>query len=121
MAEKEYARLGKESQLQTIPVTQTKEDTFIVTLNTCSLKKRLDDILSDKHLLCNDIIGLTETQSEVRDNTAELKVKIKKHFWAHFNCNSQKQGRIGVVYSNKIQSVDSENHDSMTIFNLSKI
>lgn len=44
MAEKEYARLGKESQLQTIPVTQIKEDTFIVTLNTCSLKKRLDDI-----------------------------------------------------------------------------
>ena len=72
MAEKEYARLGKESQLQTIPVTQTKEDTFIVTLNTCSLKKRLDDILSDKYLLCNDIIGLTETQLEVRDNTAEL-------------------------------------------------
>ena len=72
MAEKEYARLGKESQLQTIPVTQIKEDTFIVTLNTCSLKKRLDDIWSDKHLLCNDIIGLTETQLEVRDNTAEL-------------------------------------------------
>ena len=68
-----------------------------MTLNTCSLKKRLDDILSDKHLLCNDIIGLTETQLEVRDNTAELKVKIKKHFRAHFNYNAQKRGRIGIV------------------------
>lgn len=102
MAEKEYPRLRKESQLQTIPVTQIKEDTLIVTLlNTCSLKKRLDDILYDKHLLCNDIIGLTETQLEVRDNTTELEVKIKKHFRVHFNCNTQKQGRIGIVYSNK--------------------
>ena len=67
MPGKEYFRLQTESQLQTIPVTQIKGNTLTVTLlNTHSLRKHLDDILSDKHLLCNDIMGLTETHLEVR-------------------------------------------------------
>lgn len=61
ISEKKYAWLRKESQLQTMPVTKIKENTLTVTLlNTRSLRQHLDYILSDKHLLCSDIIDLTE-------------------------------------------------------------
>ena len=65
-----------------------KENTLTVTLiNTYSLGKHFDDILSDKQLLYNDIIGLTESQLKGRENTAGLKVKLGKHFRVHFNCD----------------------------------
>ena len=38
-------------------------------LNKRSLRKHLDNILSDKYLLYNDIKSLTEAQVEVRENT----------------------------------------------------
>lgn len=63
-----------------------KENTLTVTLiNTYSLRQHFDDILSDKQLLYNDIIGLTESQLKGRENTAGLKVKLGKHFRVHFN------------------------------------
>ena len=49
-----------------MPGTQIKENTSTVALlNTPFLRKHLHHILSDKHLLCNDIIGLTEKLLEV--------------------------------------------------------
>lgn len=56
-------------------------------INTYSLRKHFNDILSDKQLLYNDIIGLTESQLKGRENTAGLKVKLGKHFRVHFNCD----------------------------------
>ena len=86
MVEKEYACLWKESQLQTSLVTKVEENTLTVTLlSKRSLRKHLDDILYDEHLLCNDTIGLIKTQLEVRENTADLKVKSKIHFRVHLN------------------------------------
>ena len=80
MSEKIYNRLQKQSQLQALPMMQIKKNTLIMTLlNTRSLRKHLNDILMDKPLLCNDIIGLIETQLEVRENTADLKVKLGKN------------------------------------------
>ena len=54
-------------------------------LSKRSLRKHLDDILYDEHFLCNDITGLIKTQLEVRENTADLKVKSKIHFRVHLN------------------------------------
>lgn len=86
MVEKEYAFLWKESQLQTALVTKIEENTLTVTLlSKRSLRKHLDDILYDEHLPCNDIIGLIKTHLEVRENTADLKVKSKIHFRVHLN------------------------------------
>ena len=42
----------------------------MTSLNTSSLRMHLDDILSDKHFLCNDIIDLTEAQLKVREDKA---------------------------------------------------
>lgn len=52
-------------------------------LNKRSLRKHLDNILSDKYLLYNDIKSLTEAQVEVRENTVDLKLKLEKHFTVH--------------------------------------
>ena len=85
MSEKIYNRLQKQSQLQALPMMQIKKNTLIMTLlNTRSLRKHLNDILMDKPLLCNDIIGLIETQLEVRENTADLKVKGFLRFFEVF-------------------------------------
>ena len=56
LAEKEYTR---ESEIETLSATKTKEGTLTVTLpNTQSFRKHLDDNLMD--LLSDDIIGFTE-------------------------------------------------------------
>lgn len=68
-------------------------------LNKRSFRKHLDDILSDKYLLYNDIKILTEARVEVRENTVDLKLKLEKHFTVHFTCNFQKYRSIGIVYS----------------------
>lgn len=63
LAGKEYPRLRKENQIETLPATQTKEDTLSMTLlNKLSLGKHLHDILIDKHLFYNYIIRFNETQ-----------------------------------------------------------
>lgn len=90
-------------------------------LNKRSFRKHLDDILSDKYLLYNDIKVPTEAQVEVRENTVDLKLKLEKHFTVHFTCNFQKYRSIGIVYSIWIQLVDSTDHDSMTIHAFSKM
>ena len=47
---------------------------------------------------------------------------MEKHFRVYFNCNVQKHRRsIGIVSSNRIQLVDSEDHDIMAILTFSKI
>lgn len=98
MTEKEYARLQKESQLQALPVTQIKENKLTVPLlNTRSLRKHLHDILSHKYLLCNGNKGLTETQLEIRENVADLSLKLGQNFRVHFNCNVQKHRNIDIV------------------------
>ena len=92
----------------------------MILLSTGSLRKHLDDILSDKFLLCNNIADLTEAHLEVR-KSRDLEVNLEKRFRVRFNCNIQIHRRIGIVYSNIIQLVDSEDHESMTIFTFSKI
>ena len=62
LAEKECPRLKKESQIETLPATQIKEDTLTVTLlSTRFSRKHLDDILMDKHLISYHILGFAET------------------------------------------------------------
>ena len=57
-----------------MPVTQITENTSTMTLlNTSSLRTHLDDMLPDKYILCNDIIGLTESQLKVRENIIDLR------------------------------------------------
>lgn len=59
MSQNEYAQLQKESQLDTLPVTQIKENSLTVTLlNTCFVKKGLNGMMPNYHLLLNGIIGL---------------------------------------------------------------
>ena len=93
----------------------------MILFNTGFLRKHLDDILSDKYLLCNNITDLTEAHLEVGENTADLEVKLEKRFRVRFNRNVQIHRRIGIVYSNIIQLVDSEDRESITILTLSKI
>ena len=63
LAGKEYPRLRKENQIETLPATQTKEGTLSMTLlNKRSLGKHLHYIVIDKHLFSNYIIVFNETQ-----------------------------------------------------------
>ena len=52
-----------------------------------------------KHLLSNNIIGVTETQLDLRENAEDIKMKLEKHFSAHFNCNIQNYRSITIGYS----------------------
>ena len=68
-----------------------------------------------KHLLSNNIIGVTETQLDLRENAEDIKMKLEKHFSAHFNCNFQNYRSITIGYSSWIRLVDSENYSSITV------
>ena len=88
-------------------------------LNTRSLRKHLDDKLSENYLLCNDIIDLPETVR--RENTVDLMLKSGNHFRVHFNYKVQNHRCTGIAYSNRMQLLDSEDRDGMTIENSSTI
>ena len=87
-AKKEYERLHKESLLLPPLLLQTRSDALTLTLlNTRSLKKHLDDILSDVDLLNNDVLCFTETQLQLHENTSEITSKFQDNFRMYFNSN----------------------------------
>lgn len=66
LAEKEQLKLRKECQGETLQTTQIKVDRLAVKLlNTRSLRKHLDNILINKHILSNVIIGVTKIQLQL--------------------------------------------------------
>ena len=71
-AKKEYESY-KESLLLPSLLLQTRSDTLTLTLlNTRSLRKHSDDILSDVDLLSNDVSYFTETQIHLHENISEI-------------------------------------------------
>ena len=52
-----------------------------------------------KYLLSNNIIGFTKRQLDLRENAEDIKMKLEKHFSAHFNCNFQNYRSITIAYS----------------------
>ena len=61
-----------------LPVRKIKKHTLTVTLlNTQSLRKRVDYILMEKHLISNDVIGFIETTLGLRQNNKSIKVKLQ--------------------------------------------
>ena len=62
-AKKEYDRLQTESILRTFPLSKVTDSSLTISLlNIHSLKKHIDDLLLETHLLHNDILCLTETR-----------------------------------------------------------
>ena len=60
-------------------IAEIRKSTLSVTLlDTHSLRKHLDNIFLGKRLLYNNIIDLTGTLLEARENTVDLKVKLEQ-------------------------------------------
>ena len=84
LAGKEYPRLRKENQIETLLATQTKEGTLsMALLNKRSLGKHFHDILIDKHLFSNYIIVFNETRLAKRKDR-RCKDEIRNNFLVYF-------------------------------------
>ena len=115
-AKKEYERLHKESLLLPPLLLQTRSDALTLTLlNTRSLKKHLDDILSDVDLLNNDVLCFTETQLQLHENTSEITSKFQDNFRMYFNSNRDQHKSIAFGYSSSMLLHDSSDYGSMSI------
>ena len=102
---------------------QTRRDTVKLTLlNTRSLKKHSDDILSDVDLLSNDVLYFTETQLQLHENTSEIASKFQNNFRMCFNSNRDQHKSIAFGYSSSMLLHDSSDYGSMPIllFNVQK-
>ena len=101
---------------KSIPVLQSTVTSF----NTRPLRKHLDDILSDKHMLLYYRTNRNTVRSKRKYSRCRSKIR-KKHFRVYFKYNVQKHRNISIVYPNRMLLVDSEDHGSIEILTFSKI
>ena len=102
---------------------QRRRDSVKLTLlDTRSLKKHSDDILSDVDLLSNDVLCSTEKQLQLHENTSEITSKFQKNFRMYFNSNRDQHKIITFGYSSSMLLHDSSDYGSMPIllFNVQK-
>ena len=102
---------------------QRRRDSVKLTLlDTRSLKKHSDDILSDVDLLSNDVLCCTEKQLQLHENTSEITSKFQKNFRMYFNSNRDQHKIITFGYSSSMLLHDSSDYGSMPIllFNVQK-
>ena len=71
-------------------------------LNTRSLRRRSEDILSDADLMQNDILCLTETQLYLNEDTSDITTKFQNNFSMYYNSSTDKHRGIAFGYLSNI-------------------
>ena len=78
-AKKEYERLYSECLLSPLSFAKASNDTLAL-LNTKSLRRHSEDILSGVEFMQNDILCLTETQLYLNEDTSDITTKFQNFF-----------------------------------------
>ena len=92
----------------------------IALLNTRSLRRHSQDILSDVDLIQNDILFLTETQLYLKGDTSDMTTKFQNNFSMYYNSSTDKHKSIAFGYSSNIFLCESSNFCSVSLVNVKK-
>ena len=92
----------------------------IALLNTMSLRKHSENILSDVDLMENDILCLTGTQLYLNEDTSDITTKFQNNFSMHYNSSTDKHRSIAFGYSSNIFFCESSHFWSMLLVNVKK-
>lgn len=115
-AKDEYERLRNESIFCALPSLKLCSTSFTVTLlNTRSLRKHALDIISDRELMGNDMLCLTETHLDINENKLYLTELFAEKYRFHFNCSDNKYKSIAFLYSSQIEPQVVEDYDGVSI------
>ena len=87
--------------------------------NVRSLSKHVDDIVSDKRIINNDIIGFTETQISLSDSTCRI-VETLNFFDLNFNNSEDKFLSYAYGYRNNVAVLDTFDGNGVSIFSFKK-
>ena len=94
-AKKESERLYSECLLSPLSFSKASNDTLtIALLNTRSLRRHSEDILSDVYLMQNDILCLTETQLYLNEDRSDITTKFQKNFAMYYHSRTEKHRSI---------------------------
>ena len=114
-------RLRCESKLATLPFMSVLEITFNITLlNARSLRKHYKDIMKDTHLLSNDVLCLTETQSQIDEDTSYIESSLQENFKIHFNSNENRYRSIAFCYSDFVSLLTYEDDNGICTLTVTK-
>ena len=115
----EYERPKQNDLFSTITRNTISDDTIRVLVhNVRSLSKNVDDIVCDKRLINNDIIGFTETQINPSNSTCKI-IKTLNFFNINFNNNENKFLSLAYGYRNVVV-LDKFDTNGVSIFSFKK-
>ena len=92
---------------------------MILVHNMRSLSKHVDDIVSDRKLINNDIIGVTETQVSLSNSTCR-EVETLNFFNLNFNNNEDKFLSSVYGYRDNVAVLDKFDANVASIFSFKK-
>ena len=87
--------------------------------NVRSHSKHVDDIVSDRRIINNDIIGFTETQISLSDSTCRI-VEALNFFNLNFNNNEDQFLSLFYGYGNNVAVLDKFDGNGVSIFSFKK-
>ena len=116
----EYERLKQNDLFSTIKRNTISNDTItILGHNVRSLSKHVDDLVSDRRVVNNDIIGFTETQISISDSTCRI-AETLNFFNLNFNNSEDKFSSLAYGYRNNVAVLDEFDSNRVSIFSFKK-
>ena len=92
---------------------------MILVHNVRSLSKHVDDIVSDRRIINNYILGFTETQISLSNSTCRV-VETLTFSNLNFNNNEDKFLRLAYGYRNNVAVLDKFNANGVSVFSFKK-
>ena len=92
---------------------------MILVHNVRSFSKHVDDIVSDRRIVNNYILGFTKTQISLPNSTC-IVVETLTFFNLNFNNNEDKFLRLAYGYRNNVAVLDKFSANGVSIFSFKK-
>ena len=116
----EYERLKQNDLFSTIKRNTISNNTITILVhNVRFLSKHVDDIVSDRRIINNDIIGFTETQISLSDSTCKI-VEMLSFFNLNFNNSEDKFLSLAYGYRNNVAVLDKFDGNGVSIFSFKR-
>ena len=116
----EYEGLKQNDLFSTIKRNTISNGTItILGHNVRSLSKHVDDIVSNRRVINNDIIGFTETQISLSDSTCRIGETLN-FFNLNFNNSEDKFLGLAYGYRNNVAVLDESDGNGVSIFSFKK-
>jgi len=120
-ADKEYERLRVERPFSPVEKLEILDENLTITLlNIRSLRKHAVDINSDKRLVNNDILFLTETQLSPNNPTADIEQTLSCFQFEFNSSHISKYKSLAFCYQNQVSVIEHEKHEGMSILTIRK-